>query len=393
MLTYAKRLGFMIWLSLNLFAVTSHAQTPNYRYVSLDQIALPTGFSTFYPTAIQDSGRVYGTLCDATCSVPHLAFFKDGALTVSPPLPPGSFSGPVNSQGVVGGSVLTDPVNFIVHAALFRGDKVEFVPPQPGEVFAFVFSINDSGTALVESDDVSGKPTFVLYRNGKASPINFGSNVTNPFFTFIGNSKSINNHDIIAGTEGNSLFNGARGFRFDARKGIATLLNPFPGDQTETLSWGQAINERGDVLGYSFVVTPPYHERIGVWSQNGVFQTFLVETESSNRLLFNDNNLIVITAVFSSHKSYLVPKPDVRLDLSTLVGNLPPGEDLFSITGLNNRGDMIGSSSAGRNFLLQSVDPSEPLEAVAEATKHSRPIAPWVQAILNRRNPRLNELK
>jgi hypothetical protein len=59
----------------------------------------------------------------------------------------------------------------------------------------------------------------------------------------------------------------------------------------------------------------------------------------------NDNNLIVITAVFNTHTSYLVPTPGVRLNLADLVENLPVGQDLFFITDMNNTGDMIGFSS------------------------------------------------
>jgi hypothetical protein len=330
--------SWVLVLTLGLWAVAGQAQEFRYSYVSLDQIALPSPFTSFIPTDIQDSGRVYGTLCDNLCSVPHIGVYKDGNLTVLPPLPSGSFSGPVNARGTVGGSILVDPVNFIVRAALFRGGQVELVPPQPGEVFAFVFALNDSDTALVESDDASFRSTFVLYSGGTATPLNFGPSITNPFFTFFGICRCINNHGIIEGIEGNGLFNGARGFRFNPRNGNAMLLNPFPGDPTETLAWGQAINQRGDVLGYSFALGAPYHERIGVWDSNGVFQTYFVENVSSNRLLFNDNNLIVITELFGTHISYIVPKPGVRLNLADLVVNLPLGQDLFFISAINNHG-------------------------------------------------------
>jgi hypothetical protein len=130
-----------------------------------------------------------------------------------------------------------------------------------------------------------------------------------------------------------------------------TLLQPVPPD---TLAWGLGINNRGDVLGYSFVSGAPYHERIGVWDRNGNFQTYFDETIVSNRLLFNDNNLIVITLVQDSN-SYLVPQPGVRLNLADLVVNMPAGQDLRSITDMNNHGDMIGSSSQGNNFLLERV--------------------------------------
>jgi hypothetical protein len=63
------RFGFLLALLLSLWTVAGHAQEPRYRYVSLDQVVLPPGFTSFSPSAIQESGRVYGTLCDSTCSV------------------------------------------------------------------------------------------------------------------------------------------------------------------------------------------------------------------------------------------------------------------------------------------------------------------------------------
>ena len=104
------------------------------------------------------------------------------------------------------------------------------------------------GLSSVESDDASFRSTFVLYSGGTATPLNFGPSIANPFFTFFGICRCINNNGIIEGIEGNGPFNGARGFRFNPRNGNATLLNPFSGDPTETLAWGQAINQRGDVL-------------------------------------------------------------------------------------------------------------------------------------------------
>jgi hypothetical protein len=49
--------------------------------------------------------------------------------------------------------------------------------------------------------------------------------------------------------------------------------------------------------------------------------------------------------------SYIVPRPGVRLDLADLVENLPPGQNLAVILGINNHGDMIGLG----DFLLERV--------------------------------------
>ncbi len=110
----------------------------------------------------------------------------------------------VNSGGTVGGIVLIDPLNFVFQAALFRGDQVELIPPQPDEIFGFPITLNDRGTALVESDtDLSD--SYALYSKGLATPIDFGPIFTKPMFlSFVSAGKLLNNNGIIAGTTGNN---------------------------------------------------------------------------------------------------------------------------------------------------------------------------------------------
>jgi hypothetical protein len=109
-------------------------------------------------------------------------------------------------------------------------------------------------------------------------------------------------------------------------------------------------------------------ERIGVWDRHGEFKTYFVEgipefPTISNRLLFNENNLIVVTFVSSPtserfKNSYLLPKPGVRLNLADLVENLPSGADLGFILDLNDHGNMIGLGSLGA-YLLERIDEHE----------------------------------
>jgi hypothetical protein len=399
-MSYSRIFRFtgVLALVVNFWTVACHADDGQghdlrYRYVALDQIALPSGFTAFFPSAIRDNGWVYGTICDSTCSITQLAYVKDGMLTALGAISPGSFTGPVNKDGTVGGAVLVDPVNGIFRAALFRGAKVELIPPQPEEIFAFVVALNDHDTAVVSSFDASGYQNYVLYSEGKATPIGFSPSLTNPSpcFTFSGISRCINNLEIIEGIEGLALFNGARGFRLDTRDGEATILNPYSGDPTETLAWGQAINQRGDVLGYSFTLgVTPYHERIGVWERNGLFDTYFVESDvNSSKLLFNDDNLIVITLQNSGgsppHNSYIVPRPGVRLNLADLVVNLPAGQELSSIADLNSHGDMIGSTSTGANFLLQRLEDDDRQAYAAPAVSSARHAIPQGAAIMRSR--------
>jgi hypothetical protein len=328
--------------------VGGHAQTPHYRYVSLDQIALPTGFTVFFPGAVQDSGRLYGEICDtALCNVNEFVYVQDGKMTVLLPVPPESFLDAVNTHGTLGASILVDPVNGIFQAALIQGGSIKLIPPQPGEIAGLVIALNDNDTALVQSFTTSGI-VYVLYHDGTVTPINFGL----PLGFLVG----MNANGIIAGTEGQSFFNGGRGFRFDTRNSNAMILDPFAGDPTEINSSAQGIDQAGNVLGYSFTGSRPYHERIGIWGSNGVFYTYFVESIDTGHLLFNENHLIVITAVEASNVSYLVPQPGVRLNLADLVVNLPVGQDLAAIYGLNNHGDILGSSSTGANFLLQRLN-------------------------------------
>jgi hypothetical protein len=399
---HPSRIGWILVLTLGLWAAVAQAKEFRYHYVSLDDKA-PPGFDFFFPAAINDSGRVSGTVfsCDdVSCFDEHVAIYKDGAVRV---LQPG-FGGPINAGSTIAGGVVLnpDPNNLMVQAALFRGsNKVALIPPQPEEVFAVAFALNDSGTALVDSFDTSFNETLVLYKHGQTTVLDFGPTVTFPSFLSI---NSINNQGIIAGRTGNP-FAGARGFRFNPRTGETKLLNPFPGDPTETLAWGLGINAHGEVLGYSFTGgVGPYHERIGVWDRNGDFKTYFVETTNSNRLRFNDNNLIVITFVrggADAGNSYLVPKPGVRLNLADLVENLPPEQDLSLIEQINNHGDMIGSGPQG-TFLLQRIDATEPqsfatpdgTSQLASGVKDERrAIPPAAAAMLRRYVQPLHELK
>ena len=92
--------------------------------------------------------------------------------------------------------------------------------PQPGEARSFVFALNDSGTALVRSRGASFfDVTYVLYKHGQTTVLDFGPTVTRPQFrSFISVGRFINNNGIIAGfTPGptGDIFDGALGFRFD----------------------------------------------------------------------------------------------------------------------------------------------------------------------------------
>src|SRR5207249_8605874 len=106
---HPSRFVWVLALTLGLWALVAQAREHRYHYVSLDQAPLPSGFTFFLPAAINDSGRVYGTACDATFNVCNIAFYADGAVTVLQA-----------AGGAVGGFVVIDPQNFVAQAALFR---------------------------------------------------------------------------------------------------------------------------------------------------------------------------------------------------------------------------------------------------------------------------------
>jgi hypothetical protein len=308
--------------------------TPTYHYVWLDG-AVPPGFLFFDPTAITNGSSVYGNAYDEA-GISHVSVFKHGILTV---LQEG-YANTANQGGTVGGWVLTDPENFFGQAALFRGSEVQLVPRLPGEIHSEVVQINDPSVALIFSLDENFNGTMALYDGTKVTPVDFGPNI--PFAFFL----SMNNRGIISGT---TFIDGLgyRGFRFDPGTGLSTLLEPLP---TEPHALALGINNRGDILGYSFVFSAT--ERIGVWDGQGKFHTYFVEGTPefptlSNSLKFNDNNLIVITRVSNPaserNKSYLVPKPGVRLSLADLVEGMPPEHgSLWLVEAVNNYGNMFG---------------------------------------------------
>ena len=103
---------------------------------------------------------------------------------------------------------------------------------------------------------------------------------------------------------------------------MLTTLDPVEGDPQ---SWGQDVNPRGDVLGYSF--TGGGLERIGVW-RHQTFQTYFVEGTAefptvSNSLLWNRKGLIVISYSYEDPNSYLVPEAHVRIKLADVVDTPP----------------------------------------------------------------------
>lgn len=330
-------------------ATTSSAPhvASEYHYIGISEGTPPEAL-LFDPIALTNDSRIYGTAYteffdEAPFFTTYAAVFERGALTVLQESK-GILATTANEAGMVAGFVITDFENFFTQAALFRGNEVQLIPRLPGEIHSEVLKINDPGTVLIFSLDENFNGKLALYKNDKVTPLDVGPDI--PFASFL----SMNNQGIISGTTFIDGL-GSRGFRLDPHTNVVMLLEPLP---TESGSWAMGINSRGNVLGYSFIGGGI--ERIGVWDKEGVFHTYFVEGTPefptvSNRLRFNDNNLIVITRVSrpasETNNSYLVPKPGVRLNLADLVSGTPLGLSLFPY-GINNLGNMFGS--AGPNY-------------------------------------------
>jgi hypothetical protein len=247
-----------------------------------------------------------------------------------------------NNRGKVGGAIVLESDK--LQAALFTRAEVKPIPPLSDEVSSAVLLLTDSGIAFVESVGSDSDVSHYLTRRRQVTTLDFGSDPASQF--------DINDRGIVSGTSDRP--DSDRAFRYNPFSGRFTLLEPLP---TEPDSWGQAINNRGHVLGYSFV--PGGLERIGVW-RGTKFHTYFVEGTPevptvSNSLLWNERGLIVITDVRrpdNDLSSYLVPWPGVRLNLADLTdGPLPPWTLIVDI---NNRGDLIGVGGDSR-FDISSV--------------------------------------
>lgn len=321
-----------------------HAQTTpsasqyQYRLVSFNDALVPD-VEMFDAVGITDDRRIYGTAysCDANGCFPSVTVYQSGKLTILH----GGITHAINSFGLVGGS-LYDPVKEAEQAAVFTGRHVRLIPRLPGETTSYVVGITNVGTALVQSVNEADVPQFYLYdAHSRIMPIDFG-----PGHTVDG--LSINDDNIIAGTIARPG-SPDRAFRYDATSRVMTTLDPIRADPN---SWGQAINRRDDVLGYSWGAGL---ERIGVW-RHQKFQTYFVEGTPefptiSKNLLWNRNGLIVITNSRNDLNSYLVPEPNVRIKVSDQTGVLPAWT---LVKGINAKGDLIGS--AGPSYGVADFD-------------------------------------
>ncbi|MEQ1561048.1 MAG: hypothetical protein ABL933_19220 [Methyloglobulus sp.] len=392
---FARIILCLFWVALGLSASSAQAETFRYQYISLDQLKIPPfpltieGFNPapgyFDPRAVIDNGRVYGTIFfDDFSSYPfrvtYAAVYNHGVVTILSPVEGSAYV--ANERGTVGGTV-DDYQDNTFQAALYRGHQAKLIPLLPGVVNSNVIDLNDNGTALVGSFDADFNYINIsLYEKGQSTVLDFGPtvNLNSIMDLDINNERTISGTTMIPGL--GYVYLGDRGFRHDPSTGKTTMLNPLP---TELHSWAFDINNRGNVLGYSYNVGKT--ERIGLWDKKAIFHPYFVEGTPefptiSNELVFNDKNQIVITNVSSPAaefgNSYLVPKPGVRLNLADLVVN-PPSLDWkpWVIMDINNEGDMLGYGVDFSPFLLKRIDATAavPIASTAPAALASSAMA------------------
>src|SRR5262245_23661091 len=70
-----NRLGWIVALTLGLWAALGQAQELRYHYVALDDVSLPEGFAFFFPEAMNNSSRVCGEAYDGEFFAPHVAVY------------------------------------------------------------------------------------------------------------------------------------------------------------------------------------------------------------------------------------------------------------------------------------------------------------------------------
>lgn len=73
-----SRFGWVLALTLALWAAVGQAQELRYHYVALNEVPLPAGFVFFSSEAINASGSVYGEVFDEESFAPHVAVYQNG---------------------------------------------------------------------------------------------------------------------------------------------------------------------------------------------------------------------------------------------------------------------------------------------------------------------------
>jgi len=129
-------------------------------------------------------------------------------------------------------------------------------------------------------------------------------------------------------------------FRFDAQSQVLTQL----ADVTDEVnSRACLINQRGDVLGYS--LANDSEEHIGYWNLATEFTTVArAESPATSGWVTWTESGLVIASGNDDRRTYVIPEPNVLLDLASLVDhcNVPDG---LSVARINENGEFLAGRS------------------------------------------------
>lgn len=276
-----------------------------------------------------------------------------------------------NESGDAGGFVpSTDGGVTTWHAAIAHADGVvEVLPGLPGDRSSAVLLLSDGRTAYLVS---FGAPVWKTHTCGSAAssfPVALPDETpADPGVPYVAQQvRGVNDRGELVVTHalnGVTYASSNSAFRFDAVTQTLTELAPPLCDPHLV---GFAINQRGDVLGYSgdflgYSYNPTSFEHIGVWNEANEFSPLLTQTTASDRLAWNDGGLVVVSSTTLGHDfqssahTYVVPAPGVALDLASLVdeGEVPLGLQAW---GVNARGDFLAESSrTGKDYVFLRRD-------------------------------------
>jgi len=269
----------------------------------------------------------------------------------------------INDNGMLAGCMLPDPtapeLRRVAEAAIMHPDgSVDVLPHPPGENASCITRITNGGTVLVQSWQVDGAESQYVVMNGQTFPVTIATPELGAPVTSM-SINDLNDQGELAGTFNTYCSLADRAFRHDVLTQATALLEPATGDP---LSYGSAIDEQGNVLGYSYV--DHGQQRIGAWNSDGEFATLFSAQfpATSPQLDWNEDGLVVASRS-DDGRTYVIAEPGVRFELSTLLadGAAPPALNVFD---MNERGDFLGDSRQnGKRYLLRRLE-DEPVTPV-----------------------------
>jgi probable HAF family extracellular repeat protein len=293
------------------------------------------------PAGINTSGQVTGTFETASI-VPHAFLATNGAIadlgTLSSSSPAYSIGYALNKAGqVVGQSEVNVNGGTSFHAFLYSDgslidlDTVDFESSANG--------INSSGQIAGYAAASSGGAYYAAMFTGGHS-INLG--------TIPGGgsceAQGINDNGQLIGFCDVDGGNNTHAFLYNQGKMID--LGTLAGSSTTFVSWAYAINNRGQVVGYSETASGATHAFL---YSGGSMTDLGVIAGQTGSVAYAVNNLGQVVGSSGSHA--FLYTGGAMTDLNSVV-TLPSGVTLFSAAGINDSGQITAEGSNDHAYLL-----------------------------------------